>query len=223
MTEPIDTDTDLDLEEAIELLISRGVARVNVGCPAVIVAYDKSTSTAKVQPVIRARTGDGAANRLPPISGVPVMWRHGGGIVESYPLAVGDDCWLSFGDRSIEEWLQHGRGDVTPQSVRRFALTDAVCFPMGRPVPRAPKSTSETAYVVGEDEGALPLRLQIDKGSPAGRGIALGDGTNDLLKIVADLVDVLVASTFGPYPINPANAAQLVALKEQLDLIRKVT
>lgn len=222
--QPVEVEDDLELEEAVELMIRTGIARVNVAAPAKILAYDAAKNSARVQPVIRARTNDGEANRLPPISNVPVLFHNGGGIGATFPLAAGDDCFLLFADKSIEQWLNSGGADITPTSKRRFAFTDAVCIPAGKPYPRPLSKASATAFRVGEQEGALPLGFEIDKGGDgATRGIAIGDGVNDLLKMFDDALAAISTATFGPYPMNPASVATIAAIRAQLDLIRKVS
>jgi len=66
-----------------------------------------------------------------PISNVPVYFPEGSGCVSTYPLEVGQRCLLIISDRALDSWKAGASG--VPLDLRRFDLSDAVCFPGGRP------------------------------------------------------------------------------------------
>lgn len=51
---------------------------------------------------------------------------HAGNAQITYPVKVGDSCWIAFAERSLDEWL--GKSDGDNHDPRQYDLTDAVCF-----------------------------------------------------------------------------------------------
>ena len=80
-----------------------------------------------VKPQVQKRLGDGTYLELPVIEEVPLMFMGGSEFSFTYPLKKGDPVLIIFTERSIEEWIASG-GEVTPEDVRRFALTDAIAI-----------------------------------------------------------------------------------------------
>ena len=211
-----------DFESVIESMIKAQIAILHTGMPARIVTYDPATGKARVQPVIRGRRDGSATFKLPVISNVPVCWPAGGGCSLTFHLQEGDRVWLCFGERSLDEYLQSVRVDITAKSRRRYALTDAIAIPGVQPFVDPLENGDGVGIVLGEDPRSkplLPLRLEISPDV----GIGLGDGTNDLLKILSDalvaLSTTVVATSLGPQPLS--SAATLTSLATALALIKK--
>lgn len=208
-----------DLVDVLEAYVKAGTAKLHMGCPGVVRAYDFAACRAEVQPVLRGRRDGAEPFRYPPIANVPVLWPQGGGMSMVGTLEPGDFVWLLFGDRSLDEWLAVGGDDVVPQSARRFAVTDAVALPGISPFAAPPQNGDGVNTYLGEDPRTNPVdpkRLCVGP-----EGIALGDGTNDVLKILKGALLTMASATFGGAPIDPASGAALAAAVVQLDLIIK--
>lgn len=74
--------------------------------------------------------GDSVPNDENVIYNCPVVSPAGGGGLLSFPLKVGDNVWLDFSMRNLENW-QFGDGTriQNPPDSRSFHMSDAVAFP----------------------------------------------------------------------------------------------
>jgi len=122
-----------DLEQILRTAIRAETARIHTQAPARIVSYDASQQRATVQLLVdHARQDDEknvdqyAAAQIP---NVPVVFPTGGGFSITWPINPGDEGWLEFSERSIDEFKTSKQSRYTPKSLRRFDLTDAVFKP----------------------------------------------------------------------------------------------
>jgi len=130
------------LEDVLEDALSGALAaRVHVSLPGRVIRYDRTTQTAAVQPIVRARfrlENDSVETyRLPVLPAVPVCFPQGGGCSITWDLAADDDVLLVISERSLDEWKATASGDVEAQDARRFDLSDAVAL-AGLSSPSAP-------------------------------------------------------------------------------------
>lgn len=111
------------LEDILGRILDRATGDLWTALPARVVAYDKDSQRAQVQPA--PADEDGA---LPVLAGVPCVFPGGGGGGIVWPLKSGDTGLLVFCSRSIARWLSDGDyGD--PQSTRHHHIGDAVFIP----------------------------------------------------------------------------------------------
>lgn len=111
------------LEDILGRILDRATGDLWTALPARVVAYDKDSQRAQVQPA--PADVDGA---LPVLAGVPVVFPGGGGSAIVWPLKSGDTGLLVFCSRSIQRWLASAdEGD--PQSTRHHHIGDAVFIP----------------------------------------------------------------------------------------------
>ena len=96
--------------------------------PARVVAYDRATNRATVQPLIMMGTTDGQRVSRAQVASVPVFQYAGGGFVLSFPIAAGDLGWIKASDRDISLFLQ-SLGEEWPNTVRSRSFSDGVFFP----------------------------------------------------------------------------------------------
>ncbi|RAL23047.1 hypothetical protein DL240_09175 [Lujinxingia litoralis] len=126
-----------ELIDVLQQVVRSELARVHTSLPGVIESYDATTQTAEVRIPIRFSrrdpdTGERVPYEPPPLPNVPIAWPAGGGgaYSDTWPLQRGDEVWLSFAERSVDEWLLTEGELVTPADVRRFSLSDAVATPV---------------------------------------------------------------------------------------------
>lgn len=172
-----------DLIDLIRQVVRAELATAHVaGVPGVVVSYDRTEQRATVRPSVRFRYRDreGAvvAYRPEPIPNCPVLWPAASGSSLTFDLAVGDPVWIEFGARSLDDWLSTGGDDVTPVDLRRYAYTDAVVHPAGRPF-AAPLPAAAVA------SGATVLR---------GSDVRLGDATATAKVALASLTDAQLSA-----------------------------
>lgn len=144
------------LEHVLAGALRARLADLHVGMPGRVVRYDSAKQCADVQPLIKRRRrdegGELVAEALAVLNEVPVVFSGGGGFSETFPMAVGDDVWIEFGECSLDRWKPRG-GLVDPEDDRRFTLSDAVCYPGLRDLghPRSSAPTDRARF--GKDGG----------------------------------------------------------------------
>lgn len=126
------------LAEVMRLATEKLERTLRVGLPGRIEKFDPVTQLADVKPLLKEvvfdEQGTEDTEDLPVITNVPVHFSGGGNFAETFPIAVGDSCWLGFADRSLDQWLSRGN-DTDPIDLRRHELSDAVCWVGIRPNP----------------------------------------------------------------------------------------
>ena len=215
MTEIIDQGDETaivqSMSELLDLHTRAMFGKLHTGCIARVITYDAEKQTATVQPVARQRyiADPTTSERVPSIPGVPVCWPQGGGFAVTMPLAAGDDVFLAFADRSIDEWKRSGAGDYTPALRRRFDLADAVAIPITSP--NLPLTiASATDLVIGVDN-QTGLKIAIDQQNR----ISIGTPSVDLLALLDSLlgaIDTFTTATSAA-AVEPTLAAASVTLK----------
>jgi len=113
-----------------------GYSRENLytSMPAIVLAVHSyaTRQTVDVRPAISRlkTTGQVISNDELVIYEVPIVSPAGGGGLLSFPVKAGDNVWLNFSMRSLEDW-QHsdGSGEIAPSDSRHFHQTDAIAFP----------------------------------------------------------------------------------------------
>lgn len=96
--------------------------------PGQIETYDPSLKKASVKPLIKRKLVDKTYLELQVIEDVPVSFYSTSTAIFHVPLVRGDGCTIFFSERSMTEYLSLG-GDSEPSDIRRFSLTDGICFP----------------------------------------------------------------------------------------------
>lgn len=127
--------TKPQLADVILDAIRSELATVHTSLPGRVLDYDAATQTATVQLGVQFSRRGLDDERIPytpsPLAGVPILWPTGGGgaYSDTWPLERGDEVWVHFAERSIDEWVMSDTSVVTPASIRRFNLSDAVATP----------------------------------------------------------------------------------------------
>jgi len=135
--------------------------------PAQIVAFDRATGMAQVQPLISIITTDNTILQRAPVMSVPVMQIGGGGFMLNFPIAPGDLGWLKSNDRDISLFKQFW-AQSPPNTSRKHDFGDAIFIP----------SILTGFAIAGAD--ASNVTLQSLNGSvrlSMGAGVAISDET----------------------------------------------
>lgn len=151
--------TKPQLSDVISDAIRSELATVHTSLPGRIVDYDQATQIATVQISVQFSRRGLDDERIPytpsPLSGVPILWPTGGGgkYSDTWPLERGDEVWVHFAERSIDEWVMSDTSVVTPASVRRFNLSDAVATPAqsSRKSPLPGEAVADARVIRGEE------------------------------------------------------------------------
>lgn len=146
---------------------------LHTSTPGIVESFDPETQLASVQPAIRrifvTRDGDTeilTPSDLPILINVPVIFPRGGGFSLTFPVKKGDECLLTFCERSIDNW--HETGKIKKPGARRFhSLSDATAFvglsslpnkiPNYDPNNVELKKDDDTVYISLKEDGSLDI------------------------------------------------------------------
>jgi hypothetical protein len=186
--------------ETVQSHLDGRQAEIHTAMPGIITKYDSKTMTATVQPAIQAIYSDVDGSKKPvtiaTISDVPVHFPGGGGHLMTYPVAAGDECQLTFHERSIDFWHQHG-GTQQPSDLRMHDINDATCHVGLRSQAKLPQG------------GANPSTVQLR--SDDGRNYIELDGPNQRVNIVLGSNTISVDGSSGAITITSTNSITLDA------------
>lgn len=109
---------------------SKSLQQTDDMLPAVVIAYDRTTNRATVQPQIMMGTTNGDKVSRAQIASVPVLNIGAGGFVLSFPVKPGDLGWIKASDRDISLYLQGGaEREEWPNTKRMHSFQDGLFIP----------------------------------------------------------------------------------------------
>lgn len=115
------------IQKMVRVYIARAIASLYTNEVAQVVAFDKLTLLASVQPcVTRFRSADAGkltGLKLPIMNDVSLKIPGSGNMLMSVAPKVGSYGALHFSDRCIEQWVQDG-GIAPPRSARKLSMND---------------------------------------------------------------------------------------------------
>ena len=97
--------------------------------PAQVIAYNRTTNMASVQPMISMVTTLNEVHPRAVITSVPVSQLGGGGFMLNFPVKAGDIGWLKSNDRDISLWKQLWQ-IVAPNTGRMHSFEDGTFIPV---------------------------------------------------------------------------------------------
>lgn len=122
---PTDNDSMVGM---MNIVLTKFLQSIDDMLPAQVVAYDRTTNMAQVQPMISiVTTGDTILQRAPVMS-VPVLQIGGGGFMLNFPINAGDLGWLKANDRDISLFKQSWEMSP-PNTARKHDFGDAIFIP----------------------------------------------------------------------------------------------
>jgi hypothetical protein len=117
-----------DLTSTLRLVLNKFLQDVDDMLPAKVIAYDRTSNRAQVQPLITMVTTDNRRISRAPIASVPVFQMGGGGFVASFPIAPGDIGWIKASDRDIS-LFKASLKEAPPNTQRKHSFSDALFIP----------------------------------------------------------------------------------------------
>ncbi|WP_422930147.1 Gp138 family membrane-puncturing spike protein [Singulisphaera sp. PoT] len=169
----------------MRLVLTKFLQNTDDMLPAQVMAYDRATNLAQVQPLIAMVTTDNIVIRRAQVAAVPVVQLGGGGFVLSFPIATGDLGWIKANDRDIS-LFKATFASSSPNTQRKHSFEDAVFIPdtMMRGVTVAPEDAANAVFqnLAGTVKIALWDDL-IQILAPSGVGIGGTPGPGALLDL----------------------------------------
>jgi hypothetical protein len=96
--------------------------------PGIVVAYDRVSNMATIQPQIKILTKDNKIVSRVQHTSIPVFAYGGGGFVISFPVKAGDKGWIKANDRDISLYMQ-AQAESGPNTNRLHSFRDGMFFP----------------------------------------------------------------------------------------------
>lgn len=151
-----------DRVEAFRTALDGRQMQIHTSFPGIVQAYDPAENTATVQPAIQYQVRDLVGNwnwvKLPLLIHVPVFFPSGGGFTLTFPLAIGDEVFVSIAERCIDGWWE--AGGVQPQAeFRMHDLSDGFCFPKVWSKPKVLSNISVTTAQLRSDDGSTYVEI----------------------------------------------------------------
>lgn len=145
--------------------------------PAKVIAYDRATNRAQVQPlIVMVNTNNERISRAQ-IASVPVLQMGGGGFVISFPIIPGDLGWIKSNDRDIS-FFKKNYAESAPNTQRKHNFSDALFIP---------DSCMRNVTVSGDDAANLVIQ-NLD-------GTVCISIAEDKIKITAPAIELISTDT----------------------------
>lgn len=158
------------LAEVVRRGVEKGIADLRVAVPAKVTRVDLSKGLVDAKPLLRdffEVRGERRSVPVDVICDVPIQFPGAGGFRVTFPVVVGDECFLLFADRSLDVWLSKG-GEVDPGDPRRHALSDAVALFGIHSIPNATPNAIADGMSLGKGRDGCRMRITEN-------AVALGD------------------------------------------------
>ncbi len=191
----------------LELFRAKFLQSTDDMLPAKVIAYDRATNRAQIQPlIVMVNTLNEQINRAQ-IASVPVLQIGGGGFVMSFPIKTGDLGWIKANDRDISFFLKT-YANSAPNTQRKHSFSDAVFIPDSFMKDVTINEEDDDNLVIQSLDGSVRIALwdnQVKITAPAiildtatttctGELIVDGDITSSTGDITATMGDVLAQS-----------------------------
>jgi hypothetical protein len=200
------TRQEMEEEEAQNHNIDTMLYLVRTSTPAVVVSFNETQNTVKVQPALLRKLRGEDAKPLPELLDVPVSFYGAGGYVITHKPQAGDVCLLVASDRSLSRWKQAG-GVIDPGERRRHNLTDSVAF-FGLNHFAAAYQNIQDGIDIRTRDGLTSLNLQADKidATIGSAKFVMQEGTQSLTLAGTPIYTATPSSVAFSVPITAPNA-----------------
>jgi hypothetical protein len=147
---PADEDS---LAGLMRLVMTKTMQSMDGRMPARVIAYDRATNRATLQPVIKMVGTDGREVARAPVASVRVYQFGNGRFSLSLPIKEGDLGWLHAGDRDTSAFLQDHK-DGPPNTARMHSFQDGVFYPDAMKYGNVGATDGERAVFATGDNGS---------------------------------------------------------------------
>ena len=119
---------DDSLVGTFKVVLEKFLQDVDDMLPAQIIAYNRTTNMAQIQPLISMVTTDQTIIQRAQIMSCPVFQIGGGGFMLNFPIKTGDMGWMKANDRDISLFKQSWQSTI-PNTSRKHSFADAIFIP----------------------------------------------------------------------------------------------
>lgn len=188
---------------------------IHTSLPGIVQAFDRKALTVKVRPAIKRRWIDAGFLALPDLVDCPVQFPRFGNFIIIGPVAAGDEGWVHFAERAIDNW--HARGGVQePSEFRLHDLSDGGFAPGYWSKAEAEKVTggAPDALEIRTLDGTTVLRVENGKvigGQLAGAAKALNETYHKALDTYLDVIVTELGAALSALGLIPAGTTLTTA------------
>lgn len=125
----IDPADEGSLAGVLRTVMGKMLQQMDNMLPATVLAYDRVTNRATVQPQVMMKATDGSKVSRAQVASVPVFQFGAGGFVLAFPVRAGDLGWIKASDRDTSLFFQGQPSEEPPNTNRMHSFQDGVFFP----------------------------------------------------------------------------------------------
>ena len=133
-----------------DVVLTKFLQGVDDMLPAQVVAFDRTTNLAQVQPLIPLVITNGQIVQRAPVQSIQVLQIGGGGFVLNFPIQPGDLGFIKANDRDISLFLQTFSTAI-PNTARKHSFEDAIFVP-----------TIMTGFTINSEDAANVVLQSLD-------------------------------------------------------------
>lgn len=123
-----DPANDATLTGMLNQVLKKNLQSIDDCMPAVVIAYDRASNRATVQPMIKILATNGETLSRAQIASVTVFQLAGGGMMLNFNLKAGDLGWIKATDRDLSLYLQ-AQNEQHPNTGRMHSFNDGFFMP----------------------------------------------------------------------------------------------
>jgi hypothetical protein len=116
------------LQGVLAAVLKKHLQGVDGQLPARVIAYDRATNIATVQPLVQMLTTKGESVSRAQLVAIPVVSLGGGQAAIHFKIMPGDIGWIEASDRDISIFKQ-GMQESSPNTVRLHSFSDGKFIP----------------------------------------------------------------------------------------------
>ena len=116
------------LQGVLASVLKKHLQSVDGQLPAKVIAYDRATNIATVQPLVQMLTTKGESVSRAQLVSIPVVSLGGGQAAIHFNIMPGDIGWIEASDRDISIFKQ-GMQESSPNTVRLHSFSDGKFIP----------------------------------------------------------------------------------------------
>lgn len=156
------TAKDGTLMGVLDLFAAKFLQNTDDMLPAKVIAYNRATNRAQVQPLIVMVTTNNEQVPRAQIASVPVFQAGAGNFVISFPVNPGDLGWIKANDRDISLFLKN-YAQTAPNTQRKHKFSDAVFIPDSFMKDVVINSEDAANLVIQTIDGTVRVAIWADK------------------------------------------------------------
>lgn len=146
----------------LKLVLLKHLQATDDMLPAKVLAYNKTTNRASVQPLITVVTTDNRRINRAGVASVPVYQPSAGGFILRFPIKPGSLGWIKANDRDISIYKSTLKNS-SPNTQRKHSFEDAMFIPDAMFQMVTIAEEDEDCVVLQSIDGAVRISLGTDK------------------------------------------------------------